>query len=284
MSLRVEAANAGYNGTLVLQNVDLVIAPGDFVGIIGRNGCGKSTLLKVMTGLLPVRSGSVVLGDQKLTAMKRIELARRLAMLAQHPVAPPETTVRELVAFGRLPHVRWYRRWSRSDREIIDQAMQACRLYGWAERPIGKLSGGERQRAWVAMALAQQTPIVLLDEPLSFLDINHQLEVMELLREINRRDGLAIVIVMHDINLAGRYCDRLITMRDGRIVHDGTAVEVLTDENLADVFHVHARVQRDKVDGRLNCSFYAKDPERTDFEHSRQTVFSDSANSVKASV
>jgi iron complex transport system ATP-binding protein len=159
-----------------------------------------------------------------------------------------------------VPHLRWYQRWSASDREIVEHALERCGLSRWAERPIGQLSGGERQRAWIAMTLAQQTPLLLLDEPLSFLDINHQLDVMELLRDINCREGLSIVIVMHDINLAGRYCARLITMRDGRIVHDGPSEAVLTEPHLADVFHVHARVERDEFDGCLTCRFYAPQP------------------------
>lgn len=257
-------ASAGYNGNLVVRDIDLRVAAGEFVGIIGRNGCGKSTLLKVMAGALRPGCGEVRVDGTPLSEHPRSVLARRLALLPQHPVAPPETTVRELVAYGRVPHMRWYNRWSATDAEIAEQALRRCGLISWSDRPVGKLSGGERQRAWVAMILAQQAPLLLLDEPLSFLDISHQLEVMELLQDINRRDGLSIVIVMHDINLAGRYCSRLITMRDGRIIHDGPSEAVLTEPHLADVFHVRARVERDQVDGCLTCRFYAEQPIRRD--------------------
>jgi iron complex transport system ATP-binding protein len=256
MQLVLNNVAAGYDGRLVVGDVDLAVAPRDFVGIIGRNGSGKSTLLKVMAGLLSPRSGSVAVGGERLDALPRSELARRLALLPQHPVAPPETTVAQLVAFGRMPHVRWYRRWSAEDQRIVGVALERCGLSQWAERPIGQLSGGERQRAWIAMALAQQTPLLLLDEPLSFLDISHQLEVMDLLRDLHQEGGLSIVIVMHDINLAGRYCERLVSLRGGRVVHDGPVEAVLTDRHLADVFHVHARVERDGFDGRLACRFY----------------------------
>jgi iron complex transport system ATP-binding protein len=256
MQLALNNVGAGYNGRMVVAAVDLAVATGDFVGIIGRNGSGKSTLLKVMAGLLPPRHGRVAIAGEDLTTLPRADLARRLALLPQHPVAPPETTVAQLVAFGRVPHVRWYRRWSSVDQRVTDDALERCGLSDWAARPIGQLSGGERQRAWIAMALAQQTPLLLLDEPLSFLDISHQLEVMDLLRDLHRQGGLSVVIVMHDINLAGRYCERLVSLRDGRVAHDGPVEAVLTDHHLADVFHVHARVQRDPLDGRLACRFY----------------------------
>ncbi len=258
MRLSLNRVSAGYHDRMIVKEADFTVQPNEFVGVLGRNGCGKSTLLKVMTGLLQPRQGGVTLGDDCILRLPRSVIAKRVASLPQHPSAPSQATVRELVGYGRVPHVRWYQRWSSDDQTAVEEAIERCNLENLADRTIGSLSGGERQRAWIAMTLTQQSPLLLLDEPLSFLDINHQLEVMELLCEIQRWRPIAIIIVMHDINLAGRYCNRILAMHNGHILHDGSPEHVLTDANLEGIFHVHARVDRDCVSGSLICNFYSQ--------------------------
>ena len=238
MKLVAHNISAGYGSRPVLHDVSLKLGDGAFTGILGPNGSGKSTLLKVLGGLLRPTGGAVWLDDDDVHAMGRRRLARRLALLPQHPVAPAGLGVRQLVAYGRYPYIARFGKFGDTDRRIISDVMQRCELNNLAERPAGELSGGERQRAWIAMALAQQPRVLLLDEPLSHLDINHQLEVMDLLQQFNRDHALTVAIVLHDINLAARFCDRLAVIREGRLGAGGATAEVLAGDVIDRTFGV----------------------------------------------
>jgi len=209
---------AGYRRQAVIEDVACQFDPGELVGIVGPNGCGKSTLLKTLAGTLWPMAGQVRLNAQPLSLVPRRQRALWLAMLPQHPEAPPGMTVRDLVQCGRAPHARWYQPFGVTDRTAIAHAIRSCELDDLADRPLTELSGGERQRAWIAMTLAQQTQVVLLDEPTAALDIGHQLDVMHLLEWLVRQRRLTMVVVMHELSLAGRFCDRLLVMQAGRIV------------------------------------------------------------------
>ncbi len=256
MKLHASDIEAGYAGKPVLDGLDLQLADGEIAGIIGPNGSGKSTLLKVLARLLKPDRGVVYLGDRNIRRMGSRQVARRLAVLPQHPTAPTGLTVRDLVGYGLFPHTPWLSRLGRTDGGVIDEALDQCNLRPLADRPLATLSGGERQRAWVAMALAQRPRVLLLDEPVTFLDVSHQLDLLELLVRLNAERGITMVMVMHEINLAARYCHRLLAMRDGRIVRDGTVEQVLQPEVIEQVFGIAAAVAACPVSGRPMCHFY----------------------------
>jgi len=247
--LAVEHVEVGYGGAPVLRDVSLAVEPGLVTTVIGPNGCGKSTLLRTMAGLLRPARGRVLLDGEPLGDLRLREVARRMTMLPQQPIAPEGLTVADLVARGRQPHQPWYRQWSRDDEEIVATEMAATGVLSLAGRAVDQLSGGQRQRAWIAMALAQRTPVVLLDEPTTHLDLAHAVEVLELVAQLRRESARTIVMVLHDIGLAARYSDRLVVMRDGAFVTAGAPAEVLTSEMLEEVFGLRARVFPDPVDG-----------------------------------
>ena len=256
LHISVTGAEVSYDGKLALDGVDLAFDRGEMVGIIGRNGSGKSTLLKLIGRLLAPSSGAVYLDGKALASLPMGELARSTSVLPQAPAPPAELTVRELVGYGRYPHVPWLRRFAGHDRAIIEGAIEACRLEELAGRRLDTLSGGERQKAWVAMALAQQPRAMLLDEPVTFLDLGHQLEVMALVRRLNRDEGITVVAVMHDLNLAARYCERLVALKAGKVCADGPTSEVMTPDVLREVFGIEARIGQDPVTGRPVCYPY----------------------------
>jgi iron complex transport system ATP-binding protein len=243
----------GYEGRPVISGLDLEVAVGSIVGLIGPNGSGKSTLLNTIARLLRPTAGTVLLDGKAITTMRSTEIARRLAILPQSPTAPGTLTVAELVEQGRYPYAGPLRMLRRQDHEAIDTALTLTGMTSFAHRPIDGLSGGERQRAWIALALAQDTDYLLLDEPTTFLDIGHQLEVLELVERLHRERSLTVVMVLHDINQAARFCERVIVMRSGAVVKDGSAREVLTEHLLADVFGVRARIILDDESGRPLC-------------------------------
>ncbi len=259
MDVRGEKIVAGYERQDVLDGIDIAIENGEIVGIIGPNGSGKSTLLKVMGRLLKPRSGAVFLDGKALQEQSTTEIARSMALLPQAPISPHELTVRELVGYGRYPHVPWLKRLGTGDFSAIDRAIAECHLEDLAHRQMSTLSGGERQRAWLALALAQEPQVMLLDEPVTFLDISHQLEVMELIARLNRERGITVLMVLHDLNLAGRYCHRMIALLDGEIVSDGTPEEVIRREVLRAVFSVDAHIIHDPHTGRPICFPYRAD-------------------------
>jgi iron complex transport system ATP-binding protein len=247
--LRAEQVRLAYGEHVVVDGLDLDVLAGTVTAVIGPNGCGKSTLLRALGRLLKPVGGQVLLDGKRIDKLPTREVAKVLGLLPQAPTAPEGLTVADLVARGRHPHQAWYRQWSADDEEAVAQALEWTGIADLAERPVDELSGGQRQRAWISMALAQGTDLLLLDEPTTFLDLAHQVEVLELVRRLHAEAGRTVVMVLHDLNLASRYADRLVAMRDGRIVAIGEPAEVITEEMLADVFGLAARVIPDPVAG-----------------------------------
>ena len=247
--LRTEGLVAGYAGAVVVDDVDLDVPAGRISVIVGANACGKSTLLKTMSRLLAPESGTVVLDGRRIDQIPTKELARSLGLLPQQPIAPEGIVVSELVGRGRHPHQKLFRSWTTEDDVAVAHALDATGVNDLADRPIDELSGGQRQRVWIAMALAQETGVLLLDEPTTFLDVSHQVEVLDLLTDLNRRRGTTIVMVLHDINLAARYADHLFALRRGRLVASGPPSDVITRELIRDVFDLDSLVIDDPVSG-----------------------------------
>lgn len=249
-SLSVQNVSAGYGDVAVLHDLDLVIPSGKITVIVGANACGKSTLLRAMSRLLAPAKGQVLLDGKAIHRRPPRELARRLGLLPQSPIAPEGITVADLVSRGRHPHQGLFSRWTREDDAAVEAALVATQTMDLAERPVDELSGGQRQRVWIAMALAQQTDILLLDEPTTFLDISHQVEVLDLLTDLNHQRGTTVVMVLHDLNLAARYADHLIAMADGRVHVTGAPDDVLTEHNVRQVFGLDNRIVIDPTSGR----------------------------------
>lgn len=248
--LRVEGVTLGYDGDDIVHRLSLAVPDGAVTSIIGPNGCGKSTLLRAMARLMVPRSGRVLLDGQPLQAQPTRSVATRLGMLPQNPTAPAGLTVADLVSRGRNPRQRWYQQFSLGDERVVAGALEATGIAALADVPLDELSGGQRQRAWISMVLAQETDIVLLDEPTSFLDLAHQVELLELVQRLNREHGRTIVMVLHDISLAARYSDHMVAMRQGRIHSQGSPAEVVTERGLLEIFGLSAQVVTDPVAGR----------------------------------
>jgi len=247
--LQARGLRLGYGENLVVDGLDLDVLSGAVTAVIGPNGCGKSTLLRALGRLLSPRSGHVLLDGKRIDRMSTREVARVLGVLPQTPQAPEGLTVADLVARGRHPHQRWYRQWSSDDEAAVAEALRMTGMLEFAERTLDELSGGQRQRAWISMALAQGTDLLLLDEPTTYLDLAHQVDVLDLVHQLNSEAGRTVVMVLHDLNLAARYADHLVAMRAGRIVAQGTPESVLTEELLREVFDLEARVLTDPVSG-----------------------------------
>ncbi|CAN5316970.1 ABC transporter ATP-binding protein [soil metagenome] len=234
--LRAEGLSLGYDESTIVDSLDLAVPDGQITVIVGANASGKSTLLRGLARLLKPQAGRVSLDGQALQDIKSLDVARLLALLPQTPTAPDGITVADLVGRGRYPHQGWFRRWSAEDDDAVARALEATGSGDLAERPVAELSGGQRQRVWVAMALAQETDLLLLDEPTTYLDINHQVELLDLLTDLNHDRGTTIAIVLHDLNLAFRYAHHLVAMKGGAIVAEGRPEEVVTTELITDVF------------------------------------------------
>lgn len=247
--LRAEGLTLGYGDRVVLHELDLLVPSGRISVIVGANACGKSTLLRAFARLLRPRDGGVQLDGKALHRLGTREVARLLGILPQAPVAPDGLTVIDLVTRGRAPHQSWWRQWSGGDEDAVRRALRATGLSELADRPVDELSGGQRQRAWIAMAVAQQTPLLLLDEPTTFLDLAHQIDVLDLVVDLNREQGRTVVMVLHDLNQACRYADHMVAMKDGRIVRQGTPAEVVTEELVAEVFDLACQISTDPVSG-----------------------------------
>ena len=252
-----EGISTGYGGHVVSQRLSLSVERGSRTSLVGPNGSGKSTTLKTLARLIAPLAGAVYLNGQDINRLPTREVARRMAILPQVHEVPAELTVLELVEQGRFPHVGALRMLRRQDDEAIEEAIRMTRLKALAHRPIDTLSGGERQRAWMALALAQRTEILLLDEPTTFLDVGHQLDLLQLVSGLNRDRGVTIVMVLHDLNHAARFSDRMIAMSDGEIVADGAPGEVLTPGLLRDCFGVEGSVVTDSRTGSPMCIPYS---------------------------
>lgn len=232
-----------------LRAINAVIEPGRITTIIGPNGCGKSTLLSVMSNNVVPRLGQVILDGKEIARYKPKELARQLAVVHQQNEAPSDLTVEKLVSFGRMPHKTMFTASRDEDEQAVEWAMACTSLAERRARTLDQLSGGERQRVWIAMALAQRTPILFLDEPTTYLDMYYQLEILELIRKLNQEHGLTIVMVLHDINQAMRYSDVMIAMKEGRIIASGPPAKVVTSELIQAVYGVEVAVRQDDEAG-----------------------------------
>ena len=262
--LRADHLTLGYDRRIVVTDLDLTFPIGRVTAVVGPNGSGKSTIVRATARLLRPKGGMVLLDGKAIARMPTKEVARRLAVLPQGPSSPEGLTVERLVWNGRYPHQGFLGAGSSADAEAVKWALHETNLEAFADRPLDALSGGERQRAWIAMALAQQTPILLLDEPTTFLDLGHQLEVLELLRDLNARQGMTVVMVLHELNQAARYSDHMVAVRQGEIWRQGPPAEVLTRELLVEVFGVHAEVNIDAISGKPYCVPTAR---ATDADH-----------------
>lgn len=235
----------GYSQKTVIPEMNVRIPTGRITSIIGPNGCGKSTLLKGLARIIPLQGGTILINGEGMSRLSTKQIARKMALLPQGPQAPAGLSVRELIGFGRYPYQNGLSSLTQKDREMIDRAMKETRVENLADQSVDQLSGGQRQRAWIAMALAQDTPLILLDEPTTYLDMAHQLEILELLKTLNETEHKTIVLVIHDLNLAARFSDYLITMKDGKIYGEGNVEEIFTTRMLKDVFHLNALIQND---------------------------------------
>ncbi|WP_110588764.1 ABC transporter ATP-binding protein [Microbacterium suaedae] len=248
-SLEARALSAGYGARTVVSGVDLTLPPGRISVIVGANACGKSTLLKTFARLLSPAAGAVLLDGERIDRTPTKQLAQTLGLLPQAPLAPEGIAVADLVGRGRHPHQRLFRSWSGDDERAVASALAATGTAELADRDVDELSGGQRQRVWIAMALAQETELLLLDEPTTYLDLAHQVEVLDLITDLNRDRGTTIAMVLHDINLASRYADHLFAMRDGELVASGAPSDVVTAELMHRVFGLDSDVIPDPVSG-----------------------------------
>ncbi|MHA6757721.1 ABC transporter ATP-binding protein [Streptacidiphilus sp. PAMC 29251] len=247
--LRAHGLHLSYDQQPIVTDLDLVVPAGRITAVVGANACGKSTLLRALARLLAPRQGSVQLDGRDLHSIPTRELAQHLGILPQGPVAPEGLTVIDLVNRGRSPHQTWWRQWSATDEQAVHEALAATDMTSLANRAVDELSGGQRQRAWIAMAVAQGTPVLLLDEPTTYLDLAHQIDVLDLITDLNRREDRTVVMVLHDLNQACRYADHVIAMKAGRIVAEGPPAQVITAEAVEDVFGLRCQVTEDPISG-----------------------------------
>ena len=244
---QAENITAGYDNKMILQDISLTIPSNKISIIIGANGCGKSTLLKTMARLIKPTSGQVTLDGKPINKSPPKRLACVLGLLPQSPIVPEGITVADLVGRGRFPHQTFLKGWTKQDYEAVAEAMEIMNITEFADRNIDELSGGQRQRVWIAMALAQQTDILFLDEPTTYLDITYQVEILDMLTDLNRKYGTTIVMVLHDINLSARYADHIFAVHQGKLVAEGTPEEVVSSTLIQDIFGLKSLVIQDPV-------------------------------------
>jgi iron complex transport system ATP-binding protein len=247
--LKAEALSVAFSGAWVLNALSVDIPDGKTTVIIGPNACGKSTLLRSLARLQSAKSGQVVLDGKAIHRQSSRSVARRLAILPQMPTAPEGVRVQDLVTRGRTPHQSALKQWSQADADAVARALELTGMTHNALRPLEALSGGQRQRAWIAMALAQDTDILLLDEPTTYLDLPHQIDLLKLVQDLNRNTGRTVAMVLHDINLAARFADHIVTLKDGKVHQQGTAAEVITEDVMRQVFDLSCTVIADPVHG-----------------------------------
>ncbi len=254
--LFTEKLSVGYGDDLIVRNMEITIPDQKITAIIGANGCGKSTLLKAMTRIITTNQGKVVLDGASIHNQNTKELAQKLAILPQTPESMPDLTVGELVSYGRFPYQKGLGRLTKHDKQMINWALEVTNTLSYKHDSVDTLSGGQRQRVWIAMALAQDTEIIFLDEPTTYLDMAHQLEILELLQYLNQTEGRTIVMVLHDINQAARFADYMVAMKQGEIVKAGTPDDVVCHDVLRRVFHIDANVCQDPCSNRPMCMTY----------------------------
>ncbi|MCA0758753.1 ABC transporter ATP-binding protein [Paenibacillus sp. N4] len=255
--LTTSSLDIAYDDRLIVQNLNIAIPQGKITALVGANGSGKSTILKTMARIMNPAQGSVLLDGKSIHKQSTKEVAKQLAILPQNPTAPDGLTVAELVSYGRFPYQKGFGSMTKDDRSIVQWAIEATGMSDFAERPVDQLSGGQRQRAWIAMALAQETDILFLDEPTTFLDMAHQLEVLHLLQKLNEMNNRTVVMVVHDLNHATRYAHHMIAIKKGVVVGEGSPAEVMTPENMREVFNIEADIVPDPRTGVPLCLPYA---------------------------
>ena len=248
--LNGEQVTIGYGDTTIINHLDVEIPDGKVTSIIGPNGCGKSTLLKALSRLLSVKDGTINLDGESIHTQSTKEIAKKIAILPQSPEVADGLTVGELVSYGRFPHQKGFGRLSKKDKDEIEWSLNVTGITEFRHQSINDLSGGQRQRVWIAMALAQKTDIIFLDEPTTYLDISHQLEILELVQHLNKELGCTIVMVLHDINQAIRFSDYLLIMKEGHIIDNGPTDQVLSKEILESVFNIDAVLGKDPRTGK----------------------------------
>lgn len=254
--LQTENINIGYGEHLIVKDLSVEIPDKKITTIIGSNGCGKSTLLKAITRIIAHESGTVILDGEDISKQDTKKLAKKMAILPQTPESTNGLTVGELVSYGRFPYQSGFGRLKKRDYEMIEWALEVTGTIEYRFRPVDALSGGQRQRVWIAMALAQETEIIFLDEPTTYLDMAHQLEVLELLQKLNEEQERTIVMVLHDLNQAARFADYIIALKDGQIVQSGNCESVITHNVLKEVFHIDAEIGEDPRTGKPMCITY----------------------------
>jgi len=260
MKSAIETKNLSlsYGETLIIDELDLKIPKGEISVFIGANGCGKSTLLRSIARLLKPKSGTVILEGEAIAKLSTKEVAKKMAILPQSPTAPEGLTVLQLVKQGRYPHQSWLKQWSEEDEKKVNDALKATRLEDLKERPIDSLSGGQRQRAWIAMTLAQDTDVILLDEPTTYLDMTHQIEILDLLFELNEKRKRTVVMVLHDLNLACRYAHNIVALKDQKVYDQGKPEYVINRSLVQNVFGMECEVTMDPLFGTPLCIPYGK--------------------------
>lgn len=248
--IRAESIQVAYDQTVVIDDLSLQIPHQKITTIIGANGCGKSTLLKALTRIQAINKGQILLDGQAIAQLPTREVAKKLALLPQVLEATEGISVYELISYGRFPHQKYLGNLTKHDRDKIHWAMEVTKVVEFAKLDVDSLSGGQRQRVWIAMALAQDTDTIFLDEPTTYLDMNHQLEVLELLQRLNRQTQKTIVMVLHDLNLSARFSDYLIAMKNGSIKYQGDVKEIMTAPILRDIFQIDAQIIEDPIHKR----------------------------------
>lgn len=254
--LYTENLSVGYGDRTILRELNVEIPKNKITVIIGANGCGKSTLLKSLTRVISDYKGSIILDGKEILKENSRELAKKMSILPQTPDITTGLTVAELISYGRTPYKTGFQSLDRKDMEVIEWAMKVTKVEEFRDRPVEAMSGGQRQRVWIAMALAQDTPIIFLDEPTTYLDLAHQLEILELLEKLNREQNKTIIMVLHELNQAGRFGDNIIAMKNGAVVKHGESADVITNEVLKEVFKIDAKIQKCEETGKPICVSY----------------------------
>ncbi|MBT2602107.1 ABC transporter ATP-binding protein [Bacillus sp. ISL-53] len=257
-AINTQSLSLGYGDKLIINNMNIEIPKGEITVFIGANGCGKSTLLRSVARLLKPQSGSVLLEGKAISTMSSKDVARKMAILPQSPVAPEGLTVYQLVKQGRYPHQSWLKQWSSVDEEKVQTAIEATNLTDLKDQAVDELSGGQKQRAWIAMTLAQDTDVILLDEPTTYLDMTHQIEILDLLFDLNEFENRTIVMVLHDLNLACRYADNLVALKNGAIHAQGRPEDIITPELVQHVFSMECQISFDPIFGSPMCVPFGK--------------------------
>lgn len=264
LGLNTQHLTLSYGTSTIIEELNLTIPHGKITVLVGSNGCGKSTLLRALARLLKPKAGQILLNGKEIQTLSTKEVAKQLAILPQGPEAPEGLTILSLVRQGRYPYQSWARQWSKEDEAKVNWALEKTQLTSLAHRPVDDLSGGQRQRAWIAMTLAQDTDIILLDEPTTYLDMTHQIEILDLLYELNEQEKRTIVMVLHDINLSCRYAHNIIAIRNKQVYAQGSPEQIVTEKLMQDVFQLDSMVMKDPITGTPLCIPYGKGRKRSE--------------------